>query len=237
MRLAVIALAVSSLGLLVLALAGPAHRLGMELPAAFALLRWGASIGAAGAAVAIAGGAMAWHRRARLQLLASAAALAAGLTAVAIPWIWQQRTRSAPPIYDISTDLENPPTFEAIVPLRADAPNPLDRPPHVAEQQRQGYPDLAPITLPVPRDQAFDRALVLAQRLGWEIVGADKSSGRIEATDTSFWFGFKDDIVIRLTPWGAGTRVDVRSVSRIGRNDAGANARRIRDFLDQMQAE
>ena len=66
---------------------------------------------------------------------------------------------------------------------------------------------------------------------GWRIVTADKASGRIEATDTTRWFGFEDDVVVRLTPWGSGTRVDVRSVSRIGRSDVGTNARRIRRYL------
>ena len=104
----------------------------------------------------------------------------------------------------------------------------------VTEQQRRGYPGLAPITLPAPVEQAFDRALAVAQDEGWQIVTADKSAGRIEATDTTPWFGFKDDIVVRLTPWGAGTRVDVRSVSRVGLSDTGTNARRISRYLDRL---
>ena len=82
----------------------------------------------------------------------------------------------------------------------------------------------------------FDRALAVAQAQGWEIVTADKSSGRIEATETTRWFGFTDDVVVRLTPWGAGTRVDVRSVSRTALGDLGRNARRIRGFLDACRA-
>ena len=96
--------------------------------------------------------------------------------------------------------------------------------------------DLAPITLSIPSDQAFDRALAAAQEAGWRIVTADKGSGRIEATDTTRWFGFQDDIAVRLTPWGAGTRVDVRSVSRVGRSDVGTNARRISRYLDALQS-
>ena len=69
---------------------------------------------------------------------------------------------------------------------------------------------------------------------GWEIVTADKSSGRIEATDTTRWFGFTDDVVVRLTAWGAGTRVDVRSTARTGAGDLGRNASRIRRFLDDL---
>ena len=127
-------------------------------------------------------------------------------------------------------------TFDAVIPLRPDAANSLERPPVLAEQQRQGYPDLAPITLSIPSDEAFDRALAAAQESGWQIVTADKGSGRIEATDTTRWFGFQDDIAVRLTPWGTGTRVDMRSVSRVGRSDTGTNARRIRRYLDRLQS-
>src|SRR5262249_40410439 len=102
-----------------------------------------------------------------------------------------------------------------------------------ADLQRQGYPHLAPITVQSTPDQTFDRALAVAQAQGWDIVTADKSSGRIEATDTTRWFGFVDDVAVRLTPWGTGTRVDVRSVSRTGVGDAGRNAARIRQFLKE----
>jgi uncharacterized protein (DUF1499 family) len=92
------------------------------------------------------------------------------------------------------------------------------------------------VTLSIPPNEAFTRALAVAQERGWQIVNADQSGGRIEATDTTRWFGFEDDVVVRLTPWGSGTRVDVRSVSRIGRSDVGTNARRIRRYLDELQA-
>jgi uncharacterized protein (DUF1499 family) len=171
-----------------------------------------------------------------LRVLVAALAFLGGAAAFGIPFQWQQSARRLPPIHDITTDLENPPSFEAMVPLRADAPNSLERPPDLAKQQREGYPDLAPVTVSMPADQAFDRALVEAQEAGWRIVTADKASGRIEATDTTRWFGFQDDVVVRLTPWGAGTRVDVRSVSRVGRGDVGTNARRIRRYLQALQA-
>jgi len=122
------------------------------------------------------------------------------------------------------------------VPLRADAENPLERAPLLATQQRESYPDLAPVTISLPPDRVFNRALDLIQRLGWETVGADQAAGRIEATDTSTWFGFKDDVVVRVTPWGAGSRVDVRSVSRVRRNDGGEGARRIQEFLAALQS-
>lgn len=231
-----IAAAVSGLALLLLLASGPAYRVGVPLQTAFALLRWGAYAGIAAVLLSLIAGGLAYRRGARNQTLAAVAAFVAGLAAVAIPLQWQRTARSVPPIHDITTDLQNPPMFEAIVPLRANARNTLERPVELAQQQRDGYPDLAPVTLPAPPDQVFNRALTAAQQAGWEIVTADQSAGRIEATDTTPWFGFKDDVVVRLTPWGSGTRVDVRSVSRVGVSDVGTNAKRIRDYLDSLQA-
>jgi uncharacterized protein (DUF1499 family) len=186
------------------------------------------------AAGALAAG-LAYRRRARLAILAAAVATASGVAVWAVPFEWDRRARNAAPIHDVSTDLENPPTFDAIVPLRADAVATLDRAPIVATLQRTSYPDVAPAILPVPLDEAFIRALAAAQEAGWQIVTADKGTGRIEATDTTTWFGFTDDIVVRLTPWGAGTRVDIRSVSRDREHDMGTNVRRIRRYLAALQ--
>ncbi len=236
MRLPLAALGVALLGLVLLGAAGPAYRLGAALPTAFTLLRWAAYVGGAGALLAVVAGALAYRRHARREVALSAVALVAAIVAIGIPYSWQRRAASVPPIHDITTDLENPPTFVAVGARRADAPNSLERPDTLAVQQREGYPDLAPVTLALAPDQAYDRALALVQAKGWEIVTADKSAGRIEATDTTRFFGFKDDVVIRLTPWGSGTRVDLRSVSRVGRSDVGTNARRIRDFLDDLDS-
>jgi uncharacterized protein (DUF1499 family) len=218
-----------------LALAGPAYRVGVPLPAAFTLLRWGAYAGLTAALVSAL--VLVYHaaRKTRGPLSVAAVGLVIGLVAFIIPYRLQRQAQAVPPIHDISTDLENPPSFVAVVPLRAAAPNNLDRPTAVVEQQRKGYPDLAPLTLGIPATAAFPRALTVARQMGWEIVVADEASGRIEATDTTRWFGFKDDVVVRVTPWGAGSRVDVRSVSRVGRSDIGTNARRIRAFLSALQ--
>ena len=236
MRLPLLALGVAALGLLLLVSAGPSYRLGASLPTAFTLLRWGAYVGAAGALFAIVVAALAYRRSRRTDLAISAIAVVVGLVALVVPYSWQRRAASVPPIHDITTDLDNPPEFQAVVPLRADAPNSLQRPDTLAAQQREGYPDLAPVTLSMTPDQAYDRALALVQEKGWEIVTADKGAGRIEATDTTRFFGFKDDVVIRITPWGSGARVDLRSVSRVGRSDVGTNARRIEDFLDELES-
>jgi uncharacterized protein (DUF1499 family) len=167
------------------------------------------------------------------------AALSAGvaLAVIAIPLFAVISARGAPPINDISTDLSDPPRFDAIVPLRAGAPNPPEYGgQEFATQQARAYPDLQPIALTVPASAAFERALATAREQGWTVVASDPPSGRIEATDTTFWFGFTDDIVIRVREEEAGARVDVRSKSRVGRGDLGTNARRIRAFAAALRA-
>jgi uncharacterized protein (DUF1499 family) len=235
MLFSLLAVGTAGLALVLLGIAGPVYRVSGSLPTAFALLRGAAYVGLAAVVAALASGLVAYRKGQRIPASIAVVALIAGLAAAGIPYLWQLRAQRVPPIHDITTDLENPPAFEAVVPLRKDAANSLDRPPVLAARQREGYPDLAPVTLSVPPAQAFERALAVAQNKGWNVVNADRSAGRIEATDTTFWFGFTDDIAVRLTPWGAGTRVDLRSVSRVGRSDAGTNARRIRDFLDDLQ--
>jgi uncharacterized protein (DUF1499 family) len=154
---------------------------------------------------------------------------------VGLPWNWLQTARRVPPIHDISTDTENPPPFLAILPLRKDAPNSAEYGgPEIAAQQRRAYPDVKTVMLNLSPDQAFARALTAARERGWEIVAADLKDGRIEATDTTLWFGFKDDIVIRITPGDNRSHIDLRSVSRVGRSDVGTNAIRIQNFMDQL---
>jgi uncharacterized protein (DUF1499 family) len=237
MRVSLAAVIVAAVALLLLVVAGPGYRIGLfslEL-ALLGLLPWAAYAGAAG--IVLSAIALYWGRRHTLRGAQAMAVLAllTSLVAVAVPFEFQRRARAVPPIHDISTDLENPPAFKAILPLRADAPNALDRPADVNDRQRTGYPDLQPVTLPDPPERAFDAALQTAQAMDWEIVSADKSSGMIEATDTTTWFGFKDDVAVRLTPWGSGTRVDLRSVSRVGISDIGTNARRIQAFLEALR--
>lgn len=143
---------------------------------------------------------------------------------------WEYATRTYPHINDISTDTENPPEFW-------DMPNPMAYPgAAVAQQQRQGYPDLVPLTLPMARPAVFELALKLVQERGWEVVGNDANEGRIEAVATSRLFGFADEVTIRIAPEGSGSRVDMRSRSRLGQIDRGTNARRIRGWLADLQA-
>jgi uncharacterized protein (DUF1499 family) len=164
-------------------------------------------------------------------------ALVAGLLLTGNNVMQLRKAAGAPPIHDITTDTADPPKFVAVLPLRATAANPPDYPgAEFAEQQKKAFPDLQTVTVEAPAEDVFRRAEAAARALGWEIVAAVPSDGRIEATDTTKWFGFKDDVVIRITPAGTATRVDVRSKSRVGRGDAGVNARRIRAFRDRLLA-
>lgn len=141
------------------------------------------------------------------------------------------RNSSAPIIHQVSTDPHNPPAFVAAIARRGDSSNPLDYTMETAERQLQAYPDLKPIATTLAPGEAFQHALATARQLGWEVYAEVPAEGRIEAVDTTFWFGFKDDIAIRVTPAAnGGSRVDLRSLSRVGEGDTGTNANRIRRF-------
>ena len=140
-----------------------------------------------------------------------------------------------PAIHDITTDLEDPPRFDAVVPLRAATANSLEYGgPDVAAAQRAAYPDIKTLVLGHSPARVVELARETAEAMGWEIVAVDTDAGRVEATDTTSWFGFKDDIVVRVGLATGGARVDVRSVSRVGVGDLGANAGRIHKFLGRL---
>lgn len=221
-------------------LAGPVgYRLGI-LPLRTALLTaltWGAYAGIAAAVVSLAGLAatLIRPREARRGVLLAAVSLIVAAAVVAVPGRFRMGP-PAPPIHDISTDTADPPEYVAVLPLRANAPNTTAYGGEkIAAQQRTAYPDLRPLVLNVAPPQAFERALASARGMGWDLVAADAAAGRIEATDTTFWYGFKDDVVIRIRPVTEGSRIDVRSLSRVGGGDAGTNAKRIRRYLDALE--
>ncbi len=164
------------------------------------------------------------------------AAVASALTGL-LPVILALPGLRAPAIHDITTDTSTPPQFDAIVALRVDAPNSLEYGgADIATMQREGYPDLETLVVGLPPEQLVERAREVATDMGWEIVADDGPAGRLEASDTTFWFGFTDDIVVRARAVTSGTEVDVRSVSRVGMGDLGANARRIQTFLERLAA-
>ncbi|HHH39110.1 MAG TPA: DUF1499 domain-containing protein [Sedimenticola sp.] len=193
------------------------------------ILRVAVAGGVVSLLLAVVGLIQAWPGRGRRGFIHSLAALLIVLPALLVPLYWYHSKSILPPIQDITTDTVNPPEFW-------DAPTSRVYPGgQVAAQQRAAFPDIVPLLLPVPEKRVFERALALVKARGWKLVAADPEEGRIEATVTTFWFGFKDDVAIRLTVTDNGTRVDMRSTSRYGGGgDGGANANRIRAFLADL---
>ena len=166
-----------------------------------------------------------------------------GCVAAFLSWYIPETFRppeGTPAIHDIATDPYNPLAYIAIAPLRANAANNMDYgvmpgidsvQQHI-DLQLAAYPDIVPQTFSEAPDAVYERALTAVNSLGWELVSADPRSHRIEATDTTFWFRFKDDVVIEVTSDGAGGSVlNARSLSRVGRSDVGKNASRLREFF------
>lgn len=140
------------------------------------------------------------------------------------------KAKSLPVIHDISTDTENPPTFVHAPKIRGEAENTLEWNPETVPLQVKAYPDIQPVYLPVSVTEAWELVEKSIMRLPWELTYHSKEKLVFEATSTSFWFGFVDDIAIRIQADGDKSRVDVRSVSRQGKSDLGKNAQRIRFF-------
>jgi len=211
MWLRLLALGLGAAALATLLASGPGARLGLwDWRAGLGLLRYAAYLGIGASVVSLVALVIPPIRRGHARALILALAL--GLASLAPPLMFQRQARAVPPINDITTETE-----------------------YAGKAQRDAYPDIQPITLAEPPQKAFERALAAAQAMGWEIVARDPAAGRIEAVDTTFWFGFKDDVVVRVAAAPAGgSRIDVRSKSRVGRGDAGTNARRIRGFRERL---
>lgn len=199
------------------------------------ILKWSAYGEIAVAATALIGCILAYSRSSQDSLLFFIFSFVISLAVVIVPFRMYLTVRGVPAIHDITTDTDNPPQFDVILGMRKDAPNPAEYGgPEIAQLQKKAYPDIAPLMLNIPPDKAFERALAEAINQGWVIANADRRYWLIEATDTTLWFGFKDDIVIRIAPQEQGSRIDIRSLSRVGRSDVGANAKRIRRYLTAL---
>ncbi|WP_017667230.1 DUF1499 domain-containing protein [Sandarakinorhabdus sp. AAP62] len=212
--------------------AGPLHR--------FGVIGWQVSLGLFVGAALLAGIGACWclyqllrRRGGTITVIAAAA----GFAAVAVPVAVVVNAGDKPPINDISTDTTTPPPFQAIdATLRGADASPIDYNPAFAPEQARAYPEVRPLDLPLEPGKAFDVALAACDP-GWQIILADRAAGRIEAVERSTWWGYSDDVVIRLTATPTGTRVDMRSKSRVGQSDLGANAQRIAAYLDRVAAE
>jgi len=139
--------------------------------------------------------------------------------------------------------MDQPPAFVALADVRRASANGLDYKPvmdvrgqtiNVREYQIAAYPDIVTWRSGASPQAVFARARAAAEAQGWEIIAVDDSAMRIEATATSLVFGFKDDVVIVVAADGAGAKLDIRSASRVGLSDLGANADRIRAFIAEL---
>lgn len=157
-----------------------------------------------------------------------------------------------PPIHDVQTDWTRPIQFSpTLMQARAGATNPILEAPVVgeaakgrwpkavgrsnAELQAEAYAYVRPILVQTSPAQAFDAVEAAVRKTGWQVVHVDRAAGQIEATATTQWFGFKDDVAVRVTPQGEGARIDMRSVSRVGLSDLGANALRLKTLGRAIQ--
>ncbi|MDZ4382064.1 MAG: DUF1499 domain-containing protein [Parvibaculum sp.] len=236
-RLAAWGLRLAILGLAVLALGILGHRFGvLDFRPALLGLAGGAAIGVIGAIVSAVALVMSLASS-RSGVRTAIAGLVVGLLVAAPVGQAMIAGSKVPRIHDIATDLANPPAFDAVVALRGETSNPLDRaePADLAELQRQAYPDLKTLELEVQPGKVYEAALETARSMDWEIVSSNPENGLIEATATTRVMNFKDDIAIRVVERGEGAAVDVRSVSRVGISDMGANANRIRSYLHALK--
>lgn len=235
-RYHLITLAVALVAAACFAFSGPATKAGwIDWRVGLTLFRAGAWIGVAAMALALVGVGLVAVPKWRVWPWMPVAALAFGAVAAVPPLLFLQQAKSVPPIHDITTDTVDPPSFVALAAIREASPNKSAYGgPEVAAQQKQAYADVVTKKLDLAPGPALQKAIDAARALGWEVAATDASTGRLEATETTGWFGFKDDVVVRVRPDGSGSRVDVRSVSRVGRSDVGANARRIREFLARL---
>lgn len=212
---------------------------------AFTVLRYAFFAAAAGAAIALVG--LILSRRRGKLMLANLVTLVVALGFVLYLGSLVRTARSVPAIHDVSTNLDDMPQFtrlkvradnlesipdEGKAELKALAPEARWKAIH-----RAHYGDLRTLSLALPPEVAVRKAAALARERGWEVASVDANAGRIEATHTSRFFRFKDDVVVRVRPApGGGSVVDMRSISRVGGSDVGMNAKRVRSFLADLGA-
>ena len=212
------------------------------LGSAFGTLKWSVYAAGIGLLLTIAAALRADGERPKsdgFALFVIAAVIGLALPSYVLNWV--AVARSVPPIHDVSTNIDNPPAFTTLA-ARKDLRVPARRPElkkltdaqRLVIYQRESYSDIRPLHLDITVSAATTRARDIAAGRGWEIAAFDADGGRLEATFTSRWYGFRDDVVVVVSADKGGSVVNMRSVSRIGTSDIGQNAKRIRGFLAAM---
>jgi uncharacterized protein (DUF1499 family) len=202
---------------------------GWPWPRAYQVATLGAWAGLGGTGLALAGLGLWLLRRQKGGAAAALLGLALSLPVAGLAVAFDLAARTTPPINDISTDTEDALVFWFTV-------TPTDFPSANSDPQHAAYPDVRPLELTLPFDEAFGLVLALVEARDWQVLSADPAEAQIEAIATSRLFGFEDEVAIRMTKSDTGTRIDMRSRSRLGQIDRGANAARIIAFLSDLEA-
>ena len=229
--------AVALIAALMVAAAGPLTRFGaLHFRTAIQTLGIAGMVAGVAALVCLIAVFVMRRRAGRPGLRLAVAGVVAGGIAFGFVAMLVSTARGVPPIHDISTDTVDPPQFVAILPLRAGADNsPEYAGEEVASQQRAAYPAIRTYTFPTTPEALAERTVKSMEAMGWDVVAVAPAEGRVEATVTTAWFGFKDDVVVRIRPAAEGATFDVRSKSRVGLSDLGANAARITMLIERVQ--
>ena len=201
----------------------------------FQILKWSVFLSGATLIILLAG-MFFIQSKTRMDSFVGFVGLIICLVMVYVPYSWKRTLDTHPYIHDITTDMLNPPHFVVVSGLRTAEHHSIDYDGlEVAEQQKKAYPDIKTLVVGAEPEIVLVEAADILTKMGLEIVGSDADAGRIEATATTLLYGFKDDVVVRISAGDAGTaRVDVRSKSRVGKSDLGQNAKRIRQFTDNL---
>lgn len=226
-------LLVSLIAFLLVTLPGPLYKFGLvELATAFASFKYAVITGIAALILLIT---QMLLKRKTVTFTSAALVIIFSLIAIIMPLRMMSTAKNVPAIHDISTDMTTPPEFVAIAPLRVNAANPIEYAGiETAAQQRDAYPELQTLRYSQSKAELIGAVEQASKNLGWDLVNSDAKVGLIEATDSTMWFGFKDDIVVRITDNGNERLLDVRSKSRIGKSDLGKNAQRIESFIQEL---
>ncbi|WP_201565640.1 DUF1499 domain-containing protein [Psychrobacter immobilis] len=224
---------VSLIAFLLVALPGPLYKYGIvDLGTAFTGFKFGVFSGIAALILLVL---QIVFKRKTVTIGSTIVAVVLSAIAIAMPLSMMNKGKNVPPIHDISTNMISPPEFVAIAPLRADAPNPVEYAgAEAAKQQRDAYPDLQTLTYTQSKSELVKATEQAINNLGWDLVNSDVDKGIVEATDSTMWFGFKDDVVVRVTDNGSDRLLDIRSKSRVGGSDLGKNAERIHNFINEL---
>lgn len=227
----------------VLAIVTLAHRSGlMPTPQALVLIATGFGFAALALLLALVAAAWIWHDG---RLGGRDAAVGAIWAVIALSPVAYLAIESAyyPQVADVSTDPLDPPLYHQAAFTRAGVMNSA-RPPSPEERARirAAWPDIVTRRFSIGSDLLFNVARRLVEREDWRVVEitapkGDGDRGRMELIAPTLVFGFQDDVVIRILPEPSGSRIDMRSSIRWGTHDFGRNARRIRNFLDDLDKD